>query len=212
MKRRLPLARAAAVVILSSLPAVNNAYGQVLKGQILGVVTDATSAVVPGAKVTLTDTGKGVQASGLTNAQGNYVFVNLDPGMYDVLVEQLGFNRGIRTGIDLQPNTTVRVDIELQPGNVTETVQVSASAPLLQTDRADTGGQIDQVQLQNMPLLSTGTTKVCFCSCPASDARSARIPFSTTRRTASPCVLTGRDGNSIISKSKASRTRLTTAI
>ncbi|HYO83833.1 MAG TPA: carboxypeptidase-like regulatory domain-containing protein, partial [Bryobacteraceae bacterium] len=128
------------------------ANGQVLKGQILGSVTDSSGAVVPGVGVTLSDVTRGLQSSAQTSDDGNYVFVNLDPGVYTLTVERTGFQRLIRSNIDLQPNTTVRANFELQPGNVSEMVRVDASVPILQTDRADTGGKIEQIQLQSMPL------------------------------------------------------------
>ena len=127
---------------------------QVLKGQILGTVTDQSGAVAPGVKVTITETRTNFQRSGDTSEAGNFFFVNLDPGDYKVEAEKAGFNKALRTGIDLQPNTTARVNFELAPGAVTQTIDVSAgAAPLLQTDRSDTGGKIEQAQLQNMPLL-----------------------------------------------------------
>lgn len=128
------------------------ADGQVLKGQILGAVTDSSNAVIPNATVKLTDVTKGVETVRQTTEDGNYVFVNLDPGVYTVAIEHTGFSRAVRGDIDLQPNTTVRANFELKPGNVSEVVQVDASAPILQTDRADTGGKIEQIQLQSMPL------------------------------------------------------------
>ncbi|MFN3323992.1 MAG: TonB-dependent receptor domain-containing protein [Bryobacteraceae bacterium] len=136
------------------LLAPESARAQVLKGQILGVVEDQSGAVIPGAQVRLTDVRTNFQRSTETNESGNYFFVNLDPGLYRVDVTQQGFTSASRTGIDLQPNTTARANFTLSPGSLTEVIEVSAlAAPLLQTDRADTGGKIEQVQLQNMPLL-----------------------------------------------------------
>ncbi|MEZ5355379.1 MAG: TonB-dependent receptor [Bryobacteraceae bacterium] len=131
-----------------------SASAQVIKAQILGSVTDTTQAVIAGAAITLTETGTNFKREGQTNESGNYVFVNLDPGTYQVEASMPGFTRAVKTDIDLRPNTTVRVNVELSPGVVSEVVNVSAaSAPLLQTDRADTGGKIEQKQLQQMPLL-----------------------------------------------------------
>ena len=125
-----------------------------LKAQILGTVTDSSGAVISGATVRLTETGTNFQREGQTNESGNFFFVNLDPGIYTVEVMQSGFKKEQRTGIDLRPNTTARANFELQPGVVSEVIDVSAGAvPLLQTDRAETGGKIEQLQLQNMPLL-----------------------------------------------------------
>jgi hypothetical protein len=139
-------------LLVTLLCPAHRVHGQVLKGQILGAITDSSGAVVPNANVILTDVTKGIQTTRQTSEDGNYAFVNLDPGTYSVSVEQTGFQRGLRENIELQPNTTVRANFELKPGNVTETVQVNASVPILQTDRADTGGKIEQIQLQSMPL------------------------------------------------------------
>ncbi len=144
--------RIAALLALASFS--HRAEAQVLKGQILGAVTDQSGAVVPGVKVTITETRTNFQRSGETNEAGNFFFVNLDPGEFRVEAEKNGFNKAVRGGVELPPNTTARVNFELVPGAVTQTVDVSATAaPLLQTDRADTGGKIDQKQLQEMPLL-----------------------------------------------------------
>lgn len=127
---------------------------QVLKGQILGTISDQTGAVVPGVKITVTEVKTNFQRSGDTNEAGNFFFVNLDPGEYKVEAEKQGFSKSLRSGIDLQPNTTARVNFELVPGAVTQVIDVSASAvPLLQTDRADTGGKIEAAQLTQMPML-----------------------------------------------------------
>jgi len=145
---------AAVVLAVGALLAQGVANAQVLKAQIVGTVTDPTGAVVPGAKVRLIETTTNFARAGETNESGNYFFVNLDPGVYRVEVEHSGFNKAVRSGIELQPNTTARANVELTPGTVAEVVDVSASAvTLLQTDRADTGGKIEQAQLQAMPLL-----------------------------------------------------------
>jgi hypothetical protein len=146
----LAIALASFALVLSPI----TAHAQVLKGQILGTITDQTAAVVPGVKVTIKDTRTNFQRVGETNDAGNFFFVNLDPGLYTVEVEKNGFSKSLRSGVELQPNSTARVNFELAPGAVTQVIDVSATAaPILQTDRADTGGRIEQKQLQNMPLL-----------------------------------------------------------
>ena len=127
---------------------------QVLKGQILGVITDQSGAVVPGVKISIVETQTNSRRTTDTSDTGNFFFVSLDPGSYRVEAEKTGFNKAVRSGVELLPNTTARVNFELTPGAVTQTIDVSASAaPLLQTDRADTGGKIDSKQLQSMPML-----------------------------------------------------------
>ncbi len=127
-------------------------YAQAVRGSLLGTVTDATGGVVPGAKVTITEINTGISRGMETNASGNYSFPALEPGRYRVTVEQAGFRTAIREGVDVLLNTTVRADLVLQPGAISEQVTVTAEVPMLQTDRADTGRKLEAVQLVNMPL------------------------------------------------------------
>lgn len=142
-----------ALAVLGSLSASSQADAQVLKGQVLGTIADSTGGVIPGATVLLTETNTNVAREGSTNESGLYVFPNLAPGTYEVDVEMEGFNRAVRGGIVLLPNTTVRIDLEMQPSAVTETVMVTGAAPILQTDRADTGAKLETKQMRELPLL-----------------------------------------------------------
>jgi hypothetical protein len=132
--------------------AISGAYGQAVNATLLGTVNDATGAVVPNARVTVTEVNTGINHVGQTNESGNYIFPDLPPGQYSVTAESPGFKKEIRRDTALLVNTTTRVDLQLQPGNVTESVVVTAVTPPLQTDRADTGAQIEQVQIAAMPL------------------------------------------------------------
>jgi hypothetical protein len=87
-----------------------------------------------------------------TNESGNYAFPTLEPGVYRVAVERAGFRIAVKDGVTVLVNTTIRADLTLQPGALTETVTVVAEVPILQTDRSDTGRKIEAVQLVNMPL------------------------------------------------------------
>lgn len=128
-------------------------YGQAVNATVVGTVTDATGAVVVGAKVTLTEANTNVSRTGQTNASGNFVFPDLPPGNYLVTVEMTGFKKEQRRDIALLVDTTQRVDIQLQPGNITETVEVMGTPPALQTDRADTGRKIDTMVVSELPVL-----------------------------------------------------------
>jgi len=132
---------------------LSRSRAQTLKGTILGTITDSSRAVIPSAQVLLTEVGTNFRRTEITNDSGFYVFANLDPGNYKVEVEHPGFRKVIHADIGLVPNTTVRVDLELSPGEVSEVVNVMAEATLLQTDRSDTGGKIQTGQLQTLPLL-----------------------------------------------------------
>lgn len=88
----------------------------------------------------------------MTNESGTFTAPNLPAGTYSLTVEVPGFRRTVRENVGLLVNTTVRVDLELEPGLVTETVNVTAEVPALQTDRADTGRKIETRQITDMPL------------------------------------------------------------
>jgi hypothetical protein len=148
-RRRLQLGiRLPAIVLCATSPLL----GQTLKGTILGTLTDSSHAVVPNAQVAITDVNTSYHRTETSNDSGFYVFANLDPGKYRVEVEHPGFRKVVRSDIDLSPNTTIRADLELTPGVVSEVVDVTAGATLLQTDRADTGGTIGDLQLDTMPM------------------------------------------------------------
>src|SRR5580704_5900533 len=110
------------VAVLSLLLCVS-VFGQAVNATLLGTVTDLTGAVVPNAKVTATETSTNVSRTGQTNESGNFVFPDLPPGNYTVTVEVTGFKKEQRRNVVLQVDTTQRVDIQLQPGNVSETVE-----------------------------------------------------------------------------------------
>src|SRR4030095_16711416 len=126
-------------------------WGQAVTATLVGTITDASGAVMVNTKVSATETNTGVSRAATTNESGNYSFTNLPPGTYSVTAEQTGFKKAARAGVDVVVNATTRVDLTLTPGQITETVQVTAEATLLQTDRADIGRKIETVQLANLP-------------------------------------------------------------
>ena len=127
--------------------------GQAVKGSLLGTITDSNGAAAAGATVTITETRTNIGATTVTNADGNYVFANVKDGIYRVDVVQKGFKKVVREGVVVDVNTTVRVDLNMQVGDVSESVTVSAdAAPLLQTDRADTGRLLESKQVTELPL------------------------------------------------------------
>ena len=148
-------------------------YSQAVNATLLGTVTDSSGAIVPNAKVTVTEVNTGVNRSGQTNESGNYTFPDMAPGQYAITVEVVGFKKEARKDIDLAVNSSTRIDVQLTPGNITETVEVTGAPPLLQTDRADTGAQLEVVQTASLPLgtqrnyqallnLVPGTTRATF--------------------------------------------------
>src|SRR5437870_4796345 len=120
------------------------AWAQAVNGTLLGTVTDSSGGTVPNAQISIKETNTGVSRTTKTGDAGYYVFPDVPPGTYAIAVEMPGFKREVRSGVDVQVNQTARVDLTLQPGNVTETVTVVAEAALLQTDRSDTNTKVDE--------------------------------------------------------------------
>lgn len=137
------------VVGLTHAPA---AAAQTVTATMVGTVQDTTGGAVPEAKVTITEKATNLSRSANANSSGNYSFPDLQPGTYSVTVERQGFQRETRTTVDVVVNTTTRVDFDLKPGSVTDTVTVTDAPTLLQTDRADVTTKIEQDRVENLPL------------------------------------------------------------
>jgi hypothetical protein len=148
---RLYLVRAL-VFLLASAVVSPTVYSQAVTGTIVGSVSDSTGAVVPNAKVTIVETQTNQARTSNTNESGNYTFGSLPQGRYAVTVEQTGFRKATRENVALTINSTVRVDLQLQPGQISEEITVTAEAAVLQTDRTDTGRKIEQRQVAELPL------------------------------------------------------------
>lgn len=126
--------------------------GQTFYGSVVGSVTDSTSAAVPGASVTITNTGTSERRVAETDARGSYQFVNLVPGVYRIEIERTGFQRAVRAEVQVQVQAAVRVDATLQVGSITETVDVTAASPILQTETASLSHVVEGRTVQDMPL------------------------------------------------------------
>lgn len=129
-----------------------SADAQAVTGTVLGTVQDASGAVVVNAKVTLTEMNTNVSRTAMSNTSGNYTFPDIPEGNYSVTVEAPGFKKEIRQNLNVAINTSTRVDVQLQPGNLSQSIEVTAAAPPLQTDRADTTVSISAVQAEALPL------------------------------------------------------------
>lgn len=137
------------IVLFSASMAV---HGQGTSGHITGAITDASGAVIPGATVTAVNDGTGLKREAVTNEQGNYLLSPLPPGVYRVDVTKTGFRPVARTNLTLAVDQTVRMDIALELGTVSETVEVSATAVQIDQDTSALGQVIDGAKVLNMPL------------------------------------------------------------
>jgi trimeric autotransporter adhesin len=131
--------------------AVTSAYTQGFQGGIRGAVTDSVGAVIPGVEVTLTNESTNVPRTTVSNEVGQYVFSAVAPGAYKVKAALPGFKTFDRSGINVGTQQFINIDVTMQPGAVTEEVQVVADAPLVETATASTGAALPSMVLSTLP-------------------------------------------------------------
>lgn len=120
----------------------NTANAQILYGTIVGSVKDPSDTAVAGAQVTITNQSTNQSREGVTDAEGSFSFPTVQSGLYTIRVSRDGFQTNLRRDVALSINSTVRADVALQVGAVSETVSVSAQAQALQTDRTEVRGEL----------------------------------------------------------------------
>lgn len=133
------------------LMSVGSASAQQVFGSIIGTVTDPSGSAVNNAKVTITDSTKGTSFEVNTNEAGQYTKGQLIPDPYKVTIEAPGFEKVVSTDLTVQIDQATQFNATLQVGNVNQEVEVTASAPLLQTDRADVAQTFTSQQIQALP-------------------------------------------------------------
>jgi len=145
-------------------------YAQQVFGSIFGTITDPAGAVVANAKVTITDVNKGTRFEVTTDASGTYTRRQLIPDTYTVSVSAPGFSKVVSDKLEVHVDEAVRFDAAMRVGEVTTEIEVTAAAPLLQSDRADVAQTFSAKEindlpnigrnLQSMELLEPGTAKM----------------------------------------------------
>src|SRR5262249_31486436 len=135
-------------LVLVALPLA----AQTVSTEILGLVTDPTGAVIPGATVTTRRVATGDLRTTTTNETGNYVFPLLDIGEYEVTCSASGFKKEVVRGVVLQLQDKARIDFRLQVGEQVETVEILGAAPLLRTEDATVGSVIESKRVVELPL------------------------------------------------------------
>lgn len=125
---------------------------QTFYGSIVGNVNDASGADIPQANITVVNLGTADRRSTQTDTSGNYQVVNLPPGQYRVEVEKAGFRRFVREPITVEVQSAVRIEVAMQVGELSQTVEVTAQTPLLQTENASLGQVVEARKVLEMPL------------------------------------------------------------
>ncbi len=195
------------VAVLALLLSAAAAWGQQVTAAVTGKVTDPTGAAVPGAKVTATDTERGTEWPTISNAEGIYNLPRLPVGTYNVKVESQGFQTAQQSNIRLQLNDVARLDFQLQVGSISQSVEVTSAAPLLQTQSTQLGQVIDSRTNQELPLATRNYVQLTllapgsinpnpssFKSGMTTD-QSARPNVNGNREQANNFILDGLDNN-----------------
>src|SRR6266404_3630258 len=141
-----------ALFILGDLAVVTPLWAQKDAGAIVGLVRDASGAVVAGARVTVTDVDRGIQLTLSTNNEGEYVASPLRIGQYSVTIEKQGFKKAVAGPVQVNIQDRVGVDFKLVPGMATEVVTVSSERPQLETDTSELGQVVDSRRINALPL------------------------------------------------------------
>lgn len=139
---------AVAVAFLCA-PAAN---AQLITGSVTGTVTDASGAAIPGATVTLTNTGTNNARTAESNQAGNFRFLQLESGNYTLRTQADGFSTSVREGVIVQTARSIALPVSLEIGTITETVEVSGGAPLLEANTSELATVIDRQKLEDLPL------------------------------------------------------------
>ena len=141
--------------VLFSIPLILvavSATSQSFYGSLVTVVNDAQGGVIPGATVVLVNPATSERREGVSDAEGIYRFVNLVPGSYRLEVELTGFQRYVRDKIEVNVQSTPRIEATMQLGSLSETVLVSGEAPVLQTENASVGIVVESNRIRQLSL------------------------------------------------------------
>ena len=127
-------------------------WGQAPTGQMTGTVTDPSGASVVGASVVLVNPATNIRRATVTNEDGLFNLPALPPGVYNLEVEAKGFGKQIREGIELQVGQVAKIDVGLRMGNVAETIEVTGTGPVLESETAELGTVIENKRIVDLPL------------------------------------------------------------
>jgi hypothetical protein len=206
--------RLLSLAVLCSLSIALLVVSQVSSAQevtatIVGTITDQSGAPIKGATVTATDTERGTVSTATTNDSGSYNLARLPVGSYSVKVTAAGFETAVHPPFTLLLNQTARVDIGMRVGQVTETVEVSGAAPVLQTDTTQVSTVIDSVTNDVLPLATRNYVELTLLA-PGSispdpanfnngdnTANGARPYINGNREQANNFILDGMDNNQV---------------
>jgi hypothetical protein len=137
-------------------------WGQSERGNIAGLITDPAGAVVAGAELTVVNRDTNIASRSVSTAAGEFNIPNLLPGTYRIEVVAPGFKRFVQQNVVVAASTTVRADIQLQLGQVSEQVEVTAAVATIQTENAKVSTQVQNKMVDELPLIVAGSMRSPF--------------------------------------------------
>ena len=141
------LLRLAAIIACTSC-----VFGQDYRAKVQGIVTDSSDAVVPGARITLSNRATGISATKEVGPNGAYIFDNVEPGAYTITAELQGFSRQVQENVLVQTRADVSSNFTLKPGGTIETITVASSAVALQFNSSTRELTVDSKMLMELPV------------------------------------------------------------
>jgi len=166
---------ASVVVSLSfAFSSLASAQNVMLNGGFHGTVTDNSGALIPGAKVTVTNSNSGLLRAVTTDASGFYTITQLPPGQYSVSVSKEGFSTVAQPSVELLMNQDLEANYTLQVGSVTQEVTVTGAPPMLQTASATLGTVVGSTEAVNLPLNGRNFTQLILLTPGAAPKESAQ--------------------------------------
>jgi len=135
---------------------------EVSSATIKGTITDPNGAVIPGAAITVTSIDKGIRKTAKTGADGNYQIPLLQPGVYQVQVEAVGFDKAVAKDVQLTVGQSLVYDVSLRVGAITTVVDVTTDAPVIQVEQTQQANTINERQVENLPNINRNMTNAVF--------------------------------------------------
>jgi hypothetical protein len=174
---------------------------QSFKATVVGKVSDANGAVIPGAAITVTEKGTGRMHTAKSNDEGSFTISQLPPGEYEVRVEATNFKRSVQSDLVLETDQTQRLNITLEAGSVNESVNIVAAAPVINTETSDKGEVITNRQVLELPLNGRDATDLAqlvpgVYQRPAEDDQGQGLSVAGTRTDSTNFILDGVNNRS----------------
>jgi hypothetical protein len=200
-------ARLVGLTLLAFALCAGSLVAQATTGAIQGTVTDAQGAAIPGATVTARNVDTAVSRTLVSDADGNYRFLNLPVGNYQLIVELTGFGRHVRDGLTLALNQTAVVDVQLSLAAVSELVEVRGDAPIINTTNAEVGVRFDTYRVAELPVMGSRNVFTLARSAPgvselasgqntfASGTTEANFSSNGARLRSNNIMIDGQDSN-----------------